>query len=115
MPLAPQPTASGPVQLVYQDSRTEWFLPMVQEMLDQFHAAHPNIRVFYTPDPENLEDKMLADMQAVADAADSGEPVDPEVVRRVQERARKAREELVQTFGVREIGVDLIREARDAR
>lgn len=58
-------SASGDrVQLVYQDWRTDWFPPMAQQMLDQFHAEHPNIRVFYTPDPENLEEKMMADMQA---------------------------------------------------
>jgi multiple sugar transport system substrate-binding protein len=37
---------------------------MAQELLDEFHATHPNIRVFYTPDPDNLEDRMLADMEA---------------------------------------------------
>ncbi len=59
-----QGTSSEKVQLVYQDWRTDWFPPMVQQMLDEFHAAHPNIRVFYTPDPEDLEGAMLADMQA---------------------------------------------------
>jgi multiple sugar transport system substrate-binding protein len=52
------------VQLVYQDWRTEWFPAMVQQMLDQFHDTHPNIRVFYSPDPENVETKLLSDMQA---------------------------------------------------
>jgi multiple sugar transport system substrate-binding protein len=52
------------VQLVYQDWRTDWYPSMVQTMLDKFHATHPNIRVFYTPDPDNLQDKMLADMEA---------------------------------------------------
>jgi multiple sugar transport system substrate-binding protein len=37
---------------------------MAQQLLEQFHASHPNIRVFYTLDPENLEEKMLNDMQA---------------------------------------------------
>ncbi len=55
---------SEKVQLVYQDWRTSWFPPMVQQMLDEFHATHPNIRVFYVPDPENLEEKMLADFRA---------------------------------------------------
>ncbi|MCH7494452.1 sugar ABC transporter substrate-binding protein [bacterium] len=53
-----------PVQLVYQDWRTDWFPAMAQEMLDEFHATHPNIRVFYSPDPEHLQDAMLAEMQA---------------------------------------------------
>jgi ABC-type glycerol-3-phosphate transport system substrate-binding protein len=64
--LAKPPTArSGEkAQLVYQDWRTDWFPPMAQQLLEQFHASHPNIRVFYTPDPEDLEGKMLDDMQA---------------------------------------------------
>ena len=37
---------------------------MAQQMLEQFHAAHPNIRVFYTPDPDNLDEQMMADFQA---------------------------------------------------
>ncbi len=59
-------TLGKPVQLVYQDWRTEWFPPMAAAMLDEFHATHPNIRVFYVPDPENerFAEKMLADMQA---------------------------------------------------
>lgn len=51
-------------QLVYQDWRTEWFPPLAQKLLAKFHELNPDIRVFYTPDPENLEDKMLSDMQA---------------------------------------------------
>lgn len=52
------------VQLVYQDWSTPWFPPMAQEMLRQFRAENPNVRVFYTPDQENLAETMLADMQA---------------------------------------------------
>ncbi|MHB0859385.1 MAG: extracellular solute-binding protein [Anaerolineae bacterium] len=33
-------------------------------MLQQFHEEHPEIRVFYTPDPPDLEERMLADMRA---------------------------------------------------
>ncbi len=67
---APPPTpttrASGPVQLVYRDWRTDWFPPMAQRLLDEFHATHPNIRVYYNLDPENneFEEKSLADLQA---------------------------------------------------
>jgi len=65
-PLRPQPTPAGgdKVQLVYQDWRTDWFPPMAQQMLEEFHDTHPNIRVFYTPDPVDLEATMLAEMQA---------------------------------------------------
>jgi multiple sugar transport system substrate-binding protein len=66
-PLPPKPTpaaSGGKVQLVYQDWRTEWFPPMAQRMLEEFHASHPNIQVFYTLDPENLEEKMQSDFEA---------------------------------------------------
>jgi multiple sugar transport system substrate-binding protein len=65
---APSRTATAgsanQVQLVYQDWRTEWFPEMAQRMLEQFHAAHPGIRVFFTPDPENLTERMPLDMAA---------------------------------------------------
>jgi len=61
----PRPTSrrGDKVQLVYQDWRTDWFPPMVQEMLEEFHASQSNIRVFFTPDPEDFESRMLTDMQ----------------------------------------------------
>jgi multiple sugar transport system substrate-binding protein len=37
---------------------------MAQKALDQFHATHPHIRVFYVPDPADFSSSMLADMQA---------------------------------------------------
>lgn len=61
---SPSPHAGGPAQLVYQDWRTEWFPAMAQQMLAQFHESHSNIRVFYTPDPENMETKMPAVFEA---------------------------------------------------
>ena len=63
-PFKPASRPAEKVQLVYQDWRTDWFPGMVQEMLAQFHASHPNIRVFYNRDPENVETRMLTDMEA---------------------------------------------------
>ncbi len=63
-PSRSRPTESGEVQLVYSDWRTEWFPPMAQEMLALFNQQHPNIHVYYTPDPDNLADQMAADMAA---------------------------------------------------
>ena len=59
-------SSSDKVELVYQDWRTEWFPQMVQEMLDEFHATHPTIRVYFVPDPENavFADRMLSDFQS---------------------------------------------------
>jgi multiple sugar transport system substrate-binding protein len=52
------------VQLVYQDWSSAWFPPMVEEMMERFHESHPNIRVFYNPDPQGLESVMLEQMKA---------------------------------------------------
>ncbi|MCP4541980.1 MAG: sugar ABC transporter substrate-binding protein [Chloroflexi bacterium] len=60
----PTPSAEEQTQLVYQDQRDDWFPPMAQEMLEQFHAAHSKTRVFYIPDPADMTDTVLADMQA---------------------------------------------------
>jgi multiple sugar transport system substrate-binding protein len=62
----PSALADEKVQLVYRDWRTEWFPPMVQQMLDEFYATHSNIRVYYNLDPESneFEEKSLADLQA---------------------------------------------------
>ena len=60
---ATSPEDAG-IQLVYQDWRNDWFPPMAQRMLEQFHAENPGIRVFYTPDPQGFSQTMLADMQA---------------------------------------------------
>jgi multiple sugar transport system substrate-binding protein len=61
---APTTAVSNEVQLVYQDWRTEWFPLMAQQMLGQFHRTHPDIRVFYVPDPADVEESLLEDMLA---------------------------------------------------
>ena len=55
---------AGKVQLVYQDWRTDWFPPMAQAMLTKFQEDHPGIQVFYTPDPEDYQTRVMADFQA---------------------------------------------------
>jgi multiple sugar transport system substrate-binding protein len=60
----PTPTSVQPVQLVYQDWSTEWFPPMAREMLGKFHQLFPNIRVFYVPDPADVEESLIVDMKA---------------------------------------------------
>ena len=57
-------TTRDQTRLVYQDWRTEWFPPMAQEMLNQFHKTHPDIRVFYVPDPVDVESSLIDDMRA---------------------------------------------------
>ena len=58
------PHGTGRIDLVYQDWRTPWFPGMARELLRPFQAAHPNIRVYYTPDPEHVEERMLSDFQS---------------------------------------------------
>jgi multiple sugar transport system substrate-binding protein len=59
-----QTNSGEKVQFVYQDWRTEWFPEMAQQMLEGFHASHPNIRVFFSMDPDNLVEQMPLDMEA---------------------------------------------------
>ena len=59
-PPAAQVRSGGKVQLAFQDCRCLG----EQLLLQDFHDANPNIEVFYTPEPEDYEERMLADMQA---------------------------------------------------
>ena len=54
-----------------------------------------------------------ADHEEIARAAAERRPVDPEVSKRVRERAEKIREELFRKHGLLNVAVDLIREARE--
>jgi len=54
----------------------------------------------------------LADARLVAECVATGKPIPPELSRRVQERAEKARKKLLETHGIQNIGVPIIREAR---
>lgn len=55
-PPAPKRYAGEKVELVYQDANAAWFIPMVTQMIEQFHASHPNIRVYYNSEPANQAD-----------------------------------------------------------
>jgi hypothetical protein len=52
------------------------------------------------------------DAQAVLDHIVAGTPIDPELARRVRERAEEIRKQILASQGVQEIGVELIRELR---
>jgi hypothetical protein len=54
-----------------------------------------------------------ADLKAVMDHVLGVKPLDPEVARRVRERADKIRQEVLERHGVLNVAVELIREGRD--
>ena len=58
--------------------------------------------------------EIMADLDEVARQAASGGVRDPELSRRIRERADEARREVFEKRGVQEIGVAIIRELRDA-
>jgi hypothetical protein len=59
-------------------------------------------------------DQEQADMDEVMRLVSEGKRVtDPELCRRVRERADKVRKVMLQRFGVTDIAVELIRDARD--
>lgn len=55
----------------------------------------------------------LADSEAVIEHLLRGTPLDPEVDRRVHERAARITDELRRKYGMLDIAVDLIRQARE--
>lgn len=68
-----------------------------------------------TVDTNNLiPAEIMADLEEVARQAAAGGVHDPELLRRVTERAEKVRREILEKFGVQDIGVQIIREMRDA-
>ncbi|HTU92815.1 MAG TPA: hypothetical protein VMF69_22225 [Gemmataceae bacterium] len=68
-----------------------------------------------TPDTTSvIPPEVMADLEEVARQAAAGAVPDPELVRRIRERADKARRETLAAFGIQDIGVSIIREMRDA-
>ncbi len=57
---------------------------------------------------------VMADAQLVAECVAAGTPVPADVARRVRERAATVRDAILHTQGVRDLGVQLIREAHGA-
>jgi len=58
--------------------------------------------------------EIMADLEEVVRQAAAGGVRDPELLRRVTERAERVRQEILQKHGVLDIGVQIIREMRDA-
>jgi hypothetical protein len=58
----------------------------------------------------------LADLEEVCRLISEGKKVtDPDLISRIEEQAQEARREDMRIFGVREVGVDIIREMRDPK
>ena len=57
--------------------------------------------------------ELLADGEAVIEAITSGQPLDPEIVRRVDERAARITAEIQQRHGTLDVVIPAIRELRD--
>jgi hypothetical protein len=55
-----------------------------------------------------------ADLRAVLDSLVSNTPLDPETIRRIEDRSERMTEELRERYGELNVAVDLIREVRDA-
>ena len=57
----------------------------------------------------------IDDMHAVNEAVLAGRPIDPDLARRIEERAEEFRQRMIREHGLLNIGVDLIRKAREER
>jgi hypothetical protein len=65
------------------------------------------------PAPAAIPADTLADLEAVAAAVAAGRKPDPELARRVRERARQSTEAIRQRSGESNLAVELIRQTRD--
>jgi hypothetical protein len=63
--------------------------------------------------PPGIPAETLADLEAVAAALAAGRKPDPELARRVRDRARQSTEAIRRRHGELNIAVDLIRQTRD--
>jgi hypothetical protein len=62
-----------------------------------------------------VDPQAMADMEEASRLLSEGKRItDPELLRRIRERADLVRDEAFHRFGVQEIGVEIIRELRDA-
>ncbi len=61
--------------------------------------------------PPAISPDVMADLEAVCNAR--GIVRDPELYRRVTERADRVRREMLEKFGVQEIAAEIVREMRD--
>jgi hypothetical protein len=69
-----------------------------------------------TEKPPDVDPQVMADLEEVCRLLSDGTRVtDPELRRRIEQRAAEARAEDLRLFGVREIGVAIIREMRDPK
>ena len=57
--------------------------------------------------------EIMADAEAVAGYVASRTPIPADLAERVHSRAMKVREELLEKYGIQDIGVPAIRELRD--
>jgi hypothetical protein len=67
-----------------------------------------------TPKNGLIPAEVLADNDAILAHLTSGQPLDPEVARRVRERAERITAAIRQQHGTLDIGVAAIRELRDS-
>jgi hypothetical protein len=83
---------------------------MYRIQVDMRREVAENASMKTQEDPRTAE---AVDAQAVLEHAFYGKPLDPEVRRRVRERAEKLTEALRRQHGEMNVAVDLIRETRD--
>jgi hypothetical protein len=65
-----------------------------------------------TTDNTNTSD-IAAETDAVMDHLLSGKPVAEEILKRIEERGKRIRQEILERHGVLNVAVELVRETRD--
>ena len=92
------------------EALSSYEIPGLPIAIDSHLDSHENL--FMSTDTSKPPTQEAADARAVLDHAFKGKPVDPEVARRVHERAKTIREEM-RKGPVTDFAIDILHESRD--
>jgi zinc transport system ATP-binding protein len=114
--VAPLAATAGPVDIVVrtadgtsEKSRADQFTYMSLTVFSKVETInHMN-----STEDHLVDAQVQAETQAVMDHLISGKPLDEDTIRRVRERAKGIRQEILRRHGIVNAAVDLLREARD--
>src|SRR5438552_553378 len=104
----------GSVRWVFCCNWLQWWLlaPRIFIAILTTRTENRNNQGMETDERTSTYQEIKADAQTIADCVTAGRPVPAEVVRRVRERAERARLEVLEKHGILNIGVPAIRELR---
>jgi hypothetical protein len=107
-------TGSGTLKLIFVNDGCNDFSLQVRTRIDSLDSALNNCFMATELKTTGIPVDVLADGEAVIESIMTGKKLDPEIARRVRERAAEITERIHREHGVLDIGTPAIRELRDS-